>query len=100
MSVMVTTETARKQTGWRVNPIIINRVKEAARRKKISTNEFVEIVLSDATKDIETDEERLSRLCYNDEFLNRYAGKWTGNDNPKIHDDIKNSENTKAVYEL
>jgi ATP-dependent Lon protease len=47
----------RKQAGWRVTPITILKVREAARRKNISANVFVEQVLTKETKDIETEEE-------------------------------------------
>lgn len=66
----------RKQAGWRVTPITILKVREAARRKNISANDFVEQVLTEATKDIETEEEKKERLDSNDAFLELFAGKW------------------------
>ena len=73
---MLTTNDKRKQAGWRVTPITILRVREAARRKKISANDFVESVLAEATKDIETEEEKKERLESNNAFLESFAGKW------------------------
>lgn len=73
---MLTTNDKRKQAGWRVTPITILRVREAARRKKISANDFVESVLAEATKDIETEEEKKERLESNNAFLKSFAGKW------------------------
>ncbi len=79
---MIATETTRKQTGWRVNPILIERVKEAAKRKSISANDYVESILFDATKDIESEKERNERIAKNEAFLNRFAGKWSGDESP------------------
>ena len=93
---MITTNNIRKQTGWRINPVIIGRVKEAAKRKKISTNDFVEEILEEATKGIETEEERIRRLETNDRFLERFAGRWKGNETPEqILTSIKSEENFK-----
>ena len=68
---MFTLNDKRKHAGWRVTPITILKVREAARRKNISANDFVEQVLTEATKDIETE-----RLDSNDAFLELFAGKW------------------------
>lgn len=59
-----------------MTPITILKVREAARRKRISANDFVEEVLTEATKDIETEEEKRERLESNDAFLEMFAGKW------------------------
>lgn len=87
---MIATETTRKQTGWRVNPILIERVKEAAKRKSISANDYVESILFDATKDIESEKERNERIAKNEAFLNRFAGKWSGDESPNeiLEEDI------------
>ena len=68
--------TIKESKQWRVTPITILKVREAARRKNISANDFVEQVLTEATKDIETEEEKKERLDSNDAFLELFAGKW------------------------
>lgn len=73
---MLTLNDKRKQAGLRVTPITILKVREVARRKNISANDFVEQVLTEATKDIETEEEKKERLDSNDAFLELFAGKW------------------------
>lgn len=77
---MLSVRTTRKQTGWRIDPVIINRVKEVARKRKISANDYVESVLSEATKDVESEEERLARAASNNAFLTAFAGKWNGDE--------------------
>lgn len=97
---MIADYSTRKQAGWRVLPLLIERVKEAARREHISANDFVEKTLLQATKDIETEVEKEMRLKRNDEFLSSFAGKWSGDETPEdILGSIKKND-TKDIYAL
>lgn len=87
-------------SGWRVLPVLIERVKEAAKRENISTNDFVEKTLLLATKDIETEKEKEMRLKRNKEFLSIFAGKWSGKETAEeIMTSIKEND-SKDIYTL
>ena len=91
-------------SGWRVLPVLIERVKEAAKRENISTNDFVEKTLLLATKDIETEtekeKEKEMRLKRNKEFLSIFAGKWSGQETAEeIMTSIKEND-SKDIYTL
>lgn len=99
-NIMIADRTTRKQAGWRVLPVLIERVKEAARRENISTNDFVEKTLLQATKDIETEMEKKMRLKRNEDFLSAFAGKWSGKETAEeITDSIKKND-SKDIYTL
>ena len=98
---MPTSTITRKPAGWRINPLTIQRVKEAAKREHISANDYVERVLSEATKHIETEEERKERLQENDLFLDRFAGKWSGTESSgEIMKVIRSGSASKEIIEL
>lgn len=98
--IMIANDNTRKQAGWRVLPVLIERVKEAARRENISTNDFVEKTLLQATKDIETEKEKEMRLKRNEEFLSTFAGKWSGKETAEeIMTSIKDND-SKDIYTL
>ena len=99
--MMPTSTTTRKPAGWRINPTTINRVREAAKREHISANDYVERVLTEATKHIETEEERKERLHENNCFLDRFAGTWSGTESTdEIMKAIKSGSTPKEVIEL
>ena len=58
MYMMITSSANRVQTGFRLEPIVLARVKEAARQQNISANEFVNRTLKEATQSIESEQER------------------------------------------
>lgn len=98
---MIATTTARKLAGWRINPVTIKRVKEAAKREKISANDFVERILEQATMHIETEEEKKERLLENNRFLKQFAGKWSGPESSsEIMETIKSSNKSKGIISL
>ncbi len=98
---MIAFPTKRELTGWRVIPLAIRRVKEAAKRENISANDFVERIILEATKDIETDEEKEERLKSNEDFLTQFAGTWSGQENEQtIMDNIKELRKNKTIFEL
>ena len=57
---MITSSANRVQTGFRLEPIVLARVKEAARQQNISANEFVNRTLKEATQSIESEQDPLS----------------------------------------
>jgi len=71
-----TNRNAKIQTAFRFEPLLLERVKEAAKQGGVSVNEYVSNVLADATKDILTQEEMEERRRETDEFLAAVAGKW------------------------
>lgn len=88
----------RKPTGYRINPVIIDKVRLAAKMNNVSANDFVESILTKATAHIETDMEKEKRLKANREFLNRFAGKWKGNESSEeILDAIKASSSKEII---
>ena len=98
---MIANPMTRKLAGWRINPLTISRVKEAAKRENISANDFVERVLDEATKHIETKEEREERLLHNKSFLDRFAGAWKGSESSEeIMDSIKSANSSKEIITL
>lgn len=66
------------QTAFRFDTQLIGRLKEAARQADISLNEYVTIILSDATKDIESVEEQEEGRRKTREFLDTVCGSWSG----------------------
>ena len=78
---MITSDKSpRIQTAFRFEPLLLERVKEAARRDNLSVNEYVSGILAEATKDIITDKEMEERRRETDEFLEKVSGKWVGNE--------------------
>ena len=68
------------QTAFRFEPLLLERVKEAAKQEGVSVNEYVSNVLADATQDILTEKEMEERRRETEEFLATVAGKWVGNE--------------------
>ena len=75
---MITQKANRVQTGFRLDSLVLSRVKEAAKLKHISVNEYVNEVLKEATLDIESEEEKETSRKLTKEFLDRFCGAWVG----------------------
>ena len=71
-----TNRNAKIQTAFRFEPLLLDRVKEAAKQKGVSVNEYVSNVLVEATKEILTEKEMEERRRETEEFLEKVAGKW------------------------
>ena len=71
-----TNRNAKIQTAFRFEPLLLDRVKEAAKQKGVSVNEYVSNVLVEATKEIITEKEMEERRRETEEFLEKVAGKW------------------------
>ena len=78
---MIAAEKSPKiQTAFRFEPLLLERVKEAAKQEGVSVNEYVSNILADATKDIITEKEMEERRRETEEFLAAVAGKWVGDE--------------------
>ena len=77
---MITQRTNRVQTGFRLDAITLARVKTAAKERKVSVNEYVNDVLKDATRDIESEEEKDACRRRTEEFLGEFCGCWVGDE--------------------
>lgn len=71
-----TNRNAKIQTAFRFEPLLLDRVKEAAKQNGVSVNEYVSNVLVEATKEIITEKEMEERRRETEEFLAAVAGKW------------------------
>ena len=87
------------QTGFRLDALVLSRVKEAARLKKMSVNEYVNETLREATHDIESEEEKEACRKRTEAFLDEFYGAWVGDETAEeILAACKSS--TKKVWEI
>ena len=77
---MITHSTNRVQTGFRLDAMTLARVKTAAKLKNVSVNTYVNEVLKDATRDIESEEEKEACRKRTEEFLDQFCGAWKGDE--------------------
>lgn len=75
---MITRSTNRVQTGFRLDAITLARVKSAAKLQKVSVNTYVNDVLKEATRDVESEEEKEASRKRTEEFLDQFCGAWIG----------------------
>jgi len=98
MYMMITSSANRVQTGFRLDPIVLARVKEAARQQNISANEFVNRTLKEATQSIESEQEREECRKHTEAFLDTAFGSWVGDES---EEEILNAgKSMKAVREV
>ena len=76
-------KTNRVQTGFRLDEVTLARVKTAAKLSNVSVNEYVNVVLKDATRDIESEEEKEASRRKTEEFLDQFCGAWVGDETPE-----------------
>ncbi len=55
----------------------------AAKLKKVSVNTYVNDVLKEATRDIESEEEKEASRKRTEEFLDQFCGAWSGDETPE-----------------
>lgn len=77
---MLSQRANRVQTGFRLDPITLARVKTAAKTKQISVNEYVNQVLEEATRYVESEEEKEACRKRTEEFLDEFCGAWVGDE--------------------
>lgn len=80
---MLAQKVNRVQTGFRLDETTLARVKTAAKQKNVSINEFVNMVLREATWDIESEEEKEASRRMTEEFLDQFCGAWVGDETPE-----------------
>lgn len=98
---MITHRANRVQTGFRLDAVVLSRVKEAARLKHVSINEFVNETLKEATCDIESEEEREVSRKLTQEFIDQFCGAWVGEETTeKILEAGKSIKGVRKVYAL
>ena len=95
---MITQTANRVQTGFRLDPLVLSRVKEAAKQQKLSVNEYVNRTLREATRDIESAEEKEACRKRTNEFLNRFFGAWESSETPE--EILQAGKSIKGVREV
>ena len=98
MYMMITSSANRVQTGFRLEPIVLARVKEAARQQNISANEFVNRTLKEATQSIESEQEREECRKHTEAFLDTAFGSWVGDESEE--EILKAGKSMKTVREV
>jgi len=89
----------RVQTGFRLDETTLARVKTAAKLNNVSVNEYVNMALKEATRDIESEEEKEASRRMTKEFLDQFCGAWVGDETPEeIMAAIKSSP--KRIWEV
>ena len=92
---------SRIQTAFRLEQRLISRLKEAAKRANISLNDYVSATLTEATRDIITEEEMEEERKKTQEFLDTCAGSWSGEESAgEIMDIIKEGRTTRGPVSL
>ena len=95
---MITNKVNRVQTGFRLDPVVLGRVKEAAKLKQVSINEYVNKVLKEATIDIESEEEKEASRKLTKEFLDQFCGSWVGEET--VEEILQAGKSVKGVREV
>lgn len=98
--MMITNKDKKVQTAFRLDGLVIARVKEAARRRNISANQFVNETLKEATKDIETAEERKESIRKTRAFLDSVWGTWVGDESAEEILKAAKSHSSKEILDL
>ena len=96
--MMIASSANKVQTGFRLDPIVLARVKEAARQQNISANEFVNRTLKEATQSIESEQEREECRKHTEAFLDTAFGSWVGDESEE--EILKAGKSMKAVREV
>ena len=98
---MITSRANRVQTGFRLDSIVLARVKEAAKLNHLSVNEFVNQTLMEATKDIESEEEKEASRQRTESFIDKFFGAWVGDETEEeILQAGKSIKGVREVYTL
>ena len=98
---MITSRANRVQTGFRLDSIVLARVKEAAKLNHLSVNEFVNQTLMEATKDIESEEEKEASRQKTEAFIKKFCGSWVGDETEEeILQAGKSIKGIREVYSL
>ena len=89
------------QTAFRFDPILIGRLKEVARRADVSLNEYVTIILTKATEDVESEMEMEDNKRKTEEFLSKITMAWVGDETKEqILESIRKGRKPRKTVEL
>lgn len=98
---MITSRANRVQTGFRLDSIVLARVKEAAKQKNVSVNEYVNEVLKEVTRNIESEEEKEASRQKTEAFIKNFCGAWVGDETEEeILQAGKSIKGIREVYSL
>ena len=94
------TASIKKQTAFRLDEKLIERVRKAAAKSNISMNEFVTLALEEATHEFflaEMEEESRRKTA---EFINRCCGVWSDDTADEILTAIHANKTSSPAPEL
>ena len=97
---MITSSFIKRQTAFRLDEKLIERVKKAAAQKNLSMNEFVTMALEEATHELflaELEEESRRKTA---DFIHRYCGVWSDETADEIKSIINADKTTSPAPEL
>lgn len=91
----------KKQTAFRLDEKLIERIRKAATEKNMSMNEFVTVTLEEATRDIFLAEQEEESRRRTKEFLDSVFGSWKGDETvEEIMKPILDSRTSNPIPEL
>ena len=91
----------KKQTAFRLDEKLIERLRKAAAEKKMSMNEFVTVTLEEATRDIFLAEQEEESRRRTKDFLDSVFGSWKGDETvEEIMKPILDSRTSNPIPEL
>lgn len=91
----------KKQTAFRLDDKLIERIRKAAAKNNMSMNEFVTMALEEATHDILLAELEEESRRETQAFLDRFFGCWKGDESvDEIMKPILESRTSRPVPEL
>jgi hypothetical protein len=92
---------ARKLAGFRLPLSLIEKIKIAAMAAGTSVNEYVCSILSVATENIETQEEKEERIRETQSFLDCFSGAWASSGKDEdLNAVIQNNKSISSPVEL
>lgn len=99
---MITNQASiKKQTAFRLDEKLIERIRKAAAEKNMSMNEFVTVTLEEATRDIFLAEQEEESRRRTKEFLDSVFGSWKGDETvEEIMKPILDSRTSNPIPEL
>lgn len=90
----------KKQTAFRLDVKLIERIRKAATEKRMSMNEFVTVTLEEATRDIFLAEQEEESRRKTTDFINRFCGIWPKETADEILAIIQSNKTSSPAPEL
>ena len=98
---MVTgTASIKKQTAFRLDERLIERVRKAAAKNHLSMNEFVTLALEEATREIYLAEQEEESRRKTADFIHRFCGIWSDETADEISAIIQANKTSSPAPEL